>query len=177
MKRLAAALACLVLAAALSACGPQAPGDAGMAPLTATSAAPAEAGGAGLPTGYAQVSGPGEIEAELDLFITLPEKAADATYGIVDGRYAYMTFSFEGIDYRYSAGRGKANVHEDRADYDHREQASWLDYPYELAWNDGGAVCAQWEDALTGACYRLTAAGGADREAIGELAVMLLPCA
>ena len=42
---------------------------------------------------------------------------------------------------------------------------------------DGGAACAQWEDALTGACYRLTAAGGADREAIGELAVMLLPCA
>lgn len=177
MKWLAAALACLVLAAALSACGPQAPADAETTALTATSTTPAGAEGEGLPAGYAQVSGPGEIEAQLDLFITLPEKAADATYGIVDGRYAYMTFSFEGIDYRYSAGRGKANVHEDGADYGHREQASWMDYPYELAWNDGGGACAQWEDALTGACYRLTAAGGADREAVGELAVMLLPCA
>jgi hypothetical protein len=177
MKWLATALACLMLAAALSACGPQTPADAETEALTSAGTTPAGTDGEGLPAGYAQVSGPGEIEAQLDLFITLPERAEDATYGIVDGRYAYMTFRFEGTDYCYSAGRGKANIHEDGTDYGHREQANWLGYPYELAWNDDGAGCVQWEDALDGVCYRLTAHSGAERGALGELAVMLLPSA
>ncbi len=177
MKRLTVLLCCLALAVFLAACGSPATMEENVPSTALSGTSPGSSKSAGLPEGYEQVEGPGEIEAQLDLFITLPEKAEAATYGIVDGRYAYMTFTFDGVAYSYSVGRGKANVHEDGGTYVHQEAANWLDYPYELAWNDDGAGCAQWEDELTGACHRLTARSGANRELLSEVAVMLLPAA
>ncbi len=181
MRKVRAILFCLALAALLSSCQLQDAQNgatpvttgAGKEPAAETATAVAES----LPEGYTEVSGPEEIEAQLGFSIGLPQKATVGAYGVVEGKYAYVTFAFEGKDYRYCAGRDIEDGQEGSPDYAHQEQASWLDYPYEVAWNDDGSGCAQWADEQTHIDYRLTAGSGAGRDAIGELAVLLLPAA
>lgn len=123
------------------------------------------------PEGYLAVSGPMEIEAQLVLDVALPNLAEDARYGLVNGQYAYVTFTFEGVAYAYTVGRG--SVPGDKRAYANQADETWLDAPYTLAWSDDGSGYAAWQRGEI--AYRLAAEEGTDADKLRELAILLMP--
>ena len=127
-----------------------------------------------LPEGFAPAEDADAIEEQLGLLFTLPQRAEDVTLGVVDGKYAFAAFAFEGATYQYSMGLEA--VHPADGPYAHEEEADWMDFPYTLLWNDDGSGAACWSDPTTGAACQLTAQG-VTRDTLAEMAVLLLPAA
>ena len=67
------------------------------------------------------------------------KRRPEVTYGIVKDQYAYMTFTYDGVEYRYEVGKGEHSLAADTTAYAQTKNADWLDYPYTMAWTEGGA--------------------------------------
>jgi len=191
MKKLIAVLIAMIVVFAMAACSPPAPKEeATEAPATSAQqasdepsqsssaeASPTEGETAGLPNPVIEVDSADEIMEKTDIFITVPEGAADAKYSIIADEVAQVDFTLDGINYNHRIQ--KTDKLEDISgvytDFEVEKDMTWEDYPYQIKYSEGKEGISLWYDDLAGASYSVFMESGADESKLESISIALIP--
>ena len=117
------------------------------------------------------------IREQLGLDIILPEDAQDVTYSIISDEIAQATFLMDGSNYTYRIK--KSGSFEDISgvfdSFETTKEMTWVDYPYTLSYNEGGAGLSTWYDQSTAASYTLYIDSEATETTLVNMTQALIP--
>ncbi|MCL2146213.1 MAG: copper amine oxidase N-terminal domain-containing protein [Synergistaceae bacterium] len=130
-----------------------------------------------IPNPMVEVAGADEIFDELGLFMFIPESSENVKYFIISGSLAEVQFELEGIKYSFRVQETNAleNISGVYETFQKSLVLEWVDYPYHVAYNEGGAGISFWYDLFAKASYSLYMESGASEAALSAITEFLIP--
>ncbi len=138
---------------------------------------PSQDGGPAVANPIEEVDSADQIMDELDIFITVPDGAKDVQYSIIDHSVAQVDFVLDGVNYNHRIK--KTDQLEDISgvytEFETEKDMEWVDYPYHIAYNEGGEGVSTWYDELVQASYSVDMESGASEAALESVSIALIP--